>query len=122
MPTRHWDPPYPVWYKLDVRCAYHDDVLGHSTEDCTTLRQRIHALIDAGRIKLNPVEQETPRTNDRSKINSGAFEEDLNSIWPRKQGKDIIGDGPASSNIWKIPQGEEGPRSYNVAPVIFPEI
>jgi hypothetical protein len=121
VPTRPWAPPYPAWYNPSTKCAYHGNVPGHSTEDCTTLRQKIHALIDAGRIKLNPVEQETSKANDRSEINSGVSRDDLNSIWPRKQGKDMIGDGPTSSNIWKIPQGEEDPRSYTVTPMTFPE-
>ena len=124
VPARSWVPPYPAWFNPNVTCAYHGDVPGHSTENCTTLRQKINELIDAGRLKLNPVEQESP--NDQSKINNVASEEDINSIWPRKQREDmhaaVIGDGPASSNIWKIPQGEEGPRSYTVTPMTFPEI
>ena len=100
--------------------------MGHSTENCTTLRQQIHALIDAGRIKLNLVEQETPRTNNQLKITSMASGEGVDSVWPRKQWGDmhvtVIRDVPASSNIWKIPQGEEGPRSYTVTPMTLPEI
>jgi hypothetical protein len=126
VPTRSYTPPYPSWFDQNVKCAYHDNVMGHSTENCTTLRQQIHALIDAGKIKLNLVEQETLRTNDQSKINSMAFGEDINSVWQRKQREDmhvtVIRDDPASSNIWKIPQGEEGPRSYTVTPSTFPEI
>ena len=100
--------------------------MGHSTENCTTLRQKIHELIDAGVIKLNPVESETFKTDDQLKITSMASGEDVVSVWPRKQWEDmhvaVIRDGPASSNIWKIPQGEEGPRSYTVTPMTFPEI
>ena len=123
MPARPWVPPYPAWYNPNVKCAYHGDVPGHSTENCTTLRQKIHELIDAGSIKLSPVEQETPKTNEL-KINNVASEEGINFIWPGKEGKDmhVIGDDLASPNIWKISQEEESPRNYNVAPVIFPEI
>jgi hypothetical protein len=125
-PARSWVPPYPPWFDQNVKCAYHSNVMGHSTENCTTLRQKIHELIDAGNIKFNPVESETSKANDRSEINSRASGEDSNSIWPRKQREDmhvaVIRDGPTSSNIWKIPQGEEGPRSYTVTPMTFPEI
>jgi hypothetical protein len=126
VPTRSYTPPYPSWFDQNVKCAYHDNVMGHSTENCTTLRQQIHALIDAGRIKLNPVEQETPRINDQSNIDSMASEEDTNFIWPGIQGKDmyvaVIGDNPASPNIWKTSQEEEGPQNYAATTVIFPEI
>jgi hypothetical protein len=126
VPTRSYTPPYPSWFDQNVKCAYHDNVMGHSTENCTTLRQQIHALIDAGKIKLNLVEQETLRTNDQSKINSMAFGEDINSVWPSKQREDmhvaVIRDDPASSKIWKIPQGERDPQSYTVTPMTFPEI
>jgi hypothetical protein len=126
VPTRPYAPPYPTWFDQNVKCVYHSNVMGHSTENCTTLRQQIHALIDAGRIKLNLVEQETPRTNNQLKINSMASGEDVDSVWPRKQWEDrhvtVIRDVPASSNIWKIPEGEEGPKSYTVTPMTFPEI
>ena len=125
-PTRPYTPPYPSWFDQNVKCTYHSNVMGHSTENCTTLRQKIHELIDAGVIKLNPVESETSKTNDIPKINRTASGEDINSIWQRTQREDmhvtIIRDDPASSNIWKIPQGEEGPRSYTVTPSTFPEI
>jgi hypothetical protein len=124
VPTRPWVPPYPAWYKPDVKCAYHGDVPGHSTENCTTLRQKIYELINTGSIKLNPVENETPKANDQPKINNVVFEEDINFIWSGKQGEDmhVIKDDHISPNIWKISQEVEGPRNFNVAPVIFPEM
>jgi hypothetical protein len=122
VPARSWVPPYPAWFNPNVTCAYHGDVPGHSTENCTTLRQKINELIDAGSLKLNPVGQEIP--NDQPEINNVASEEDINFIWPEKQGKDmhVSGDDLALSNIRKISRKEEDPRNSNVAPVIFPEI
>ena len=38
-------PPYPRWYNENARCDYHSDNRGHSTEDCTALKRRVHDLI-----------------------------------------------------------------------------
>jgi hypothetical protein len=129
IPTRPWKPPYPAWYDPNVKCVYHSDMASHSTENCINLRQKINELIGTGTIKLNPVGQGYLEINDQPWINEITSEEGMNIIkggeddqeaeeicWPGKQGKNmhVGGDGPASSNIWKIPQGEEGPRSYNV--------
>jgi hypothetical protein len=103
VPTRPYTPPYPTWFDRNVKCAYHSGVMGHSTENCTTLRQKIHELIDAGSIKLNLAEKETPKTSDQLKINSKTSGEEIHSILPRKQREyvhvAVIGDDPASSNI-----------------------
>ena len=40
-------PPYPRWYNKNARCDYHSDNRGHSTEDCTALKRRVHDLIKA---------------------------------------------------------------------------
>jgi hypothetical protein len=63
-------------------------VPGHSTENYAKLWQKIYKLI-AGSIKLNPVENETPKTNDQPKINNVASEEGIN----------FIGDDLTSPNI-----------------------
>ena len=41
-------PPYPRWYNKNARYDYHFGNRGHSTEDCTTLKRRVHDLIKAG--------------------------------------------------------------------------
>jgi hypothetical protein len=56
LPTRPYTPPYPTWFDQNVKCDYHNGVMGHSTENCAKLRQVIYELINAGRIRLNPVE------------------------------------------------------------------
>ena len=38
-------PPYPRWYKENAWCDYHSENKGHSMEDCTALKQRVHDLI-----------------------------------------------------------------------------
>ena len=40
-------PPYPRWYNENARCDYHSGNRGHSTEDCTVLKRRVHDLIKA---------------------------------------------------------------------------
>ena len=40
-------PPYPRWYNENVCCDYHSGNRGHSTEDCTALKRRVHDLIKA---------------------------------------------------------------------------
>ena len=87
--TRRWVPPYPAWYNPNVNCAYHDDVPGHSTENCNTLRQKIYELIKAGNIKLSLGKDETPQTNDQIKINLIREEKDDQEVeeicWQGKQ-------------------------------------
>ena len=41
-------PLYPGWYNENARCDYHFGNRGHSTEDCTTLKRRVHDLIKVG--------------------------------------------------------------------------
>ncbi|OMO68097.1 Retrotransposon gag protein [Corchorus capsularis] len=41
-------PPYPMWYDPNVQCEYHMNVQGHSTENCTSLKKKVQALIKAG--------------------------------------------------------------------------
>ena len=45
--------PYPRWYNENVRCDYHSGNRGHSTEDCTTLKRRVHDLIKVGALAFN---------------------------------------------------------------------
>jgi hypothetical protein len=80
VPTQPWNPPYPTWYNPSVKCAYHSDVTGHSTEECIRLRQKIYELINAGSIKLNPVEQESAKPNDQAKVNNVTAEDSVNFI------------------------------------------
>ena len=37
--------PYSRSFDPNVRCAYHSDVQGHSTEDCCTLKREIEKII-----------------------------------------------------------------------------
>ena len=47
IPARSRGPPYPKGYDINVRCEYHRGVRGHSTEDCTTFKDKVQSLIDA---------------------------------------------------------------------------
>ena len=40
-------PSYPRWYNENTCCDYHFDNRGHSTEDCTALKRKVHDLIKA---------------------------------------------------------------------------
>src|SRR3954465_9587366 len=43
-------------YKPNARCAYHSNSLGHYTNNCGTLSNKIQDLINEGEIKSNPPE------------------------------------------------------------------
>ena len=45
-------PPYPEWYDFSARCEYHGGVEGHSTESCTSFKDKFQALIDADPAKF----------------------------------------------------------------------
>ena len=47
-PTKLVRPPYPKNYDLNTRCDYDGGAPGHSTEACTTLKQKVQSLIDSG--------------------------------------------------------------------------
>ena len=46
IPARPRRPPYPKGYDINARCEYHGRVKGHSTEDCTTFKDKVQSLID----------------------------------------------------------------------------
>ena len=88
IPTRPWKPPYPAWYDPNVKCVYHSDMAGHSTENCIKLRQKINELVNTGSIKIIPVERELLKTNDQRRTNNEAFKESISII---REGKDDQG-------------------------------
>ncbi|KAJ9175415.1 hypothetical protein P3X46_013972 [Hevea brasiliensis] len=45
-------PLYPRWYDATARCEYHGGAQGHSTDNCGALRERVHALIRNGWLKI----------------------------------------------------------------------
>ena len=99
---------------------------GHSTVECVRLRQKIHELINAGSIKLNPVEQEPAKNNDQSKVNNVAPEGTINFIEeeedqdaeinvlfkmeickPGERKRDVILSSPANPLIINVPKKPE---------------
>ena len=52
IPARPRRPPYPKGYDVNARCEYHGGVRGHSTEDCTTFKDKVQSLINADPIKF----------------------------------------------------------------------
>ena len=50
--------PLPKSYDHSRRCEYHSGMVGHSTDDCFSLKHKIQDLIDDGRITVKPVEQQ----------------------------------------------------------------
>ena len=48
----------PKSYDHSRRCDYHSGMVGHSTDDCFSLKHKIQDLIDDGRIAAKPVEQQ----------------------------------------------------------------
>ena len=68
-------PLYLIWYNENIRCDYHSGNRGHSTEDCTTLKRRVHYLIKAGALAFD--DEDVPDVNrnplsdyQRPKINA----------------------------------------------------
>ena len=47
IPSRSKRPPYLKRYDINTRYEYHRGVKGHSTEDCTTFKNKVQSLIDA---------------------------------------------------------------------------
>ena len=45
-------PPYPEWYDFDARYQYHGGVQGHSTESCTSFKDKVQALLDVDPAKF----------------------------------------------------------------------
>lgn len=44
--------PIPKWFDGSKHCAYHSGIVGHDTEDCYGLKNKIEALIKEGAIQL----------------------------------------------------------------------
>ena len=57
-------PPFSRWYDVNVRCAYHAEIPGHSTENCNAFKYKVRDLIKDGKLKFEesdgPTEVEDP--------------------------------------------------------------
>lgn len=53
VPLTLLQPPYPNWYKPDLKCEYHSGVAGHNIERCNAFKNKLLQLIKAGRITFN---------------------------------------------------------------------
>ncbi|XP_069146122.1 uncharacterized protein [Solanum lycopersicum] len=65
--------PKPVdvnsgFYRLEQRCAYHSNSVGHDTEDCINLKHKIQDLIDQEVVSLQPA---APNVNTNPLQNHG---------------------------------------------------
>ena len=54
-------PLYPRWYNENARCDYNSGNKGHSTEDCTSLKRRVHNLIKIGALTFE--DKDVPNVN-----------------------------------------------------------
>ena len=45
-------PPFPRWYNVNVRCGYHTEILGHSTENYNALKYKVQDFIKFGKLKF----------------------------------------------------------------------
>ena len=73
-------PPYLRWYNENAQYDYHSGNRGHSIEDCTALKRRVHDLMKAGALAFDdediPDVNRNPLTDhQRPKVN--AVESDL---------------------------------------------
>ncbi|XP_073267150.1 uncharacterized protein [Populus alba] len=63
VPLTPLQPPYPNWYKPDLKCEYHVVVDGHNIESCNAFKNKLLQLIkarwitfdDAPNVKSNPL-------------------------------------------------------------------
>jgi hypothetical protein len=56
IPGRQFLPPYPSWYDANTYCEFHSGNQGHATDNCYILRDTLHRLIDAGKLKLTSLD------------------------------------------------------------------
>ena len=49
--------PLTKSYDHNRRFDYHSGMIGHSTDDCFSLKHKIQDLIDDGKIAVKPIEQ-----------------------------------------------------------------
>ena len=67
-PLTPLQPPYPNWYKPDLTCEYHVDIVGHNIHTCSAFKKRLMQLIKAGWITLKgtPNMSSNPLPNNAS--------------------------------------------------------
>lgn len=53
IPTIFMQPPFPQWYKPDLKYEYHVDTHGHNIEMCLDFKTKVLQLIKAGCIIFN---------------------------------------------------------------------
>ncbi|KAE8661412.1 hypothetical protein F3Y22_tig00113725pilonHSYRG00162 [Hibiscus syriacus] len=55
--VKTWQPPYPNWYDINVRCEYHAKSQGHSIKNCTVFNHRVQHLLDHGILEFEIKDQ-----------------------------------------------------------------
>ncbi|XP_034892100.1 uncharacterized protein [Populus alba] len=53
IPLTPLQPPYPNWYKPDLKCEYHAGAAGHNIESCNAFKNKLLQLIKAGWISFD---------------------------------------------------------------------
>ena len=51
-------PLFPKWYKVNACCDYHAGNLGHSLENCTTLKYKVQELVQDGKVKFEKLNEQ----------------------------------------------------------------
>ena len=62
-------PPYPKWYNENVHYDYHSGNRGHSTKNCTALKQKVQDLIKRGELTFE--DEDIPNVNGNPIPNHG---------------------------------------------------
>ena len=62
-------PPYPRWYNENVSCDYHSGNRGHSTKNCTALKQRVQDFIKKRELTFE--DEDVPNVNKNPLPNHG---------------------------------------------------
>lgn len=53
VPLTLLQPPYPNWYKPDLKCEYHAGAAGHNIESCNAFKNKLLQLMKAGWISFD---------------------------------------------------------------------
>lgn len=51
-PLKNVEPPYPEGFDPNVQCEYHAGAIGHNTEDCNQLKNKVQHLINEGLVRF----------------------------------------------------------------------
>ncbi|KAK8579301.1 hypothetical protein V6N12_069628 [Hibiscus sabdariffa] len=58
-------PPYPAWYNHNVKCDYHDGLVGHHIDNCTAFKHAVENLLKVGMLSFE-TQEKNPLPNHKN--------------------------------------------------------